>query len=243
MTQPKVPRIPVLLYHKIGHPPSGGRNPESFVTPEQFQWQMRLLYRWGYRTISPEDLVHHYEGNKPLKDRKLLITFDDGSETCYGTAWPILSEFGFTALLFLVASQFGRGSVWDRNPPETTDRLLTKAQVEEMVRYGFTIGAHSLSHARLTEIPRDEARREIRESKTVLESELSGPVDYFAYPYGAYNSDHVAFVKEAGYHAGFTTHYAEAGLFAINRQNISLRVKPARFIWRLLRAGRGGFRP
>lgn len=243
LTQPKVPRIPVLLYHKIGHPASGVRNPRSYVTPEQFRWQMRFLYRCGYRTISARDLVLHYQGQVQLPNRRILITFDDGSQTCYQNAWPILSEYGFTGLLFLVAGQFGNRAAWDMNPSGVSDDLLKKGQVEEMIRHGFAIGAHSLSHSRLTEISVQEAQREIKESKTVLGNELGCPVDYFAYPYGAYNADHVTFVREAGYHAGFTTRYAESGLFAIYRQNISLTVKPLRFIWCLIRAGRGNFKP
>lgn len=237
----QIRRIPILLYHKIGYPPNGVRNPRTYVAPEQFQWQMRLLYRWGYRTISPEELVLHYRGGKLLDGQRVLITFDDGSETCYSTAWPILSEFGFTALLFLVARQFGGCPQWERNQAETAETLLMRSQVEEMIRHGFTIGAHSLSHARLTELSLIEARREIEESRSRLEQDLQSSVDYFAYPYGAYHPGHLVLVQEAGYCAAFTTHYPEGGLFAIRRQNIGLHVKRFRFLWRFYRAGRGTF--
>ncbi|MBI3610826.1 MAG: polysaccharide deacetylase family protein [Nitrospirae bacterium] len=226
----KVRRIPVLLYHKIGHPPEGVQTPRTYVTPGQFRWQMKFLHRWGYRTLSPEELVRHYEGTQPVAGRRVLITFDDGSETCYTTAWPILSEFSFTALLFLVAGPF-----------ENRDAVLTKSQVGEMMRHGFTMGAHSLSHARFTDLSLADVRREITESKSRLENDLRSPIDYFAYPYGAYRPEHLALVRQAGYRAGFTTHHPEGGLLAIRRENIHLKVKPLRFLWRFYRASRGSF--
>ena len=46
------------------------------------------------------------------------------------------------------------------------------------------VGAHSLTHRRLAQWPRAEAREEMARSKTALEARLGLPVDSFAYPVG-----------------------------------------------------------
>lgn len=235
-------RVPVLVYHKVGQPPAGVRNPRTYVTPEQFRWQMGLLHRMGYRTVTPEELVLHYHGQRPLAGRVILITFDDGSRSCYEVAWPILLQYRFTALFFLVAGRLGSRNDWDRDPVEAMDPLLTATQAREMALCGASFGAHTLTHPRLPNVPLAEAGNEIVLCKQRLEDELDLPVDHFAYPYGAYLPEHLPLVEQAGYHAGFTTHHRESGLFAIRRENIHLEVHRLRFLWRFLRARRGAFR-
>lgn len=235
------PRVPVLLYHKIGAPPAGVRNPRSWVRPERFEWQMRLLSRWGYRTITPDALAAHYRGEKEAPPRSILITFDDGSRSCHSAAQPILKMIGFTATVFVVSDQLGGRAGWDRNESHAGDDLLTLEEIRELIRSGWSAGAHSITHARLTGLPPEEASREIRESKVRLEEELSVPIRTFAYPYGAYSPEHARIVSQAGYEIGFTTHYPERGLYAVRRENIHGEVHALRFLWRFQRAMRGKF--
>jgi len=55
-------RVPTLLYHIIGAPPPGARNPRSWVSTKRFSWQMRHLAARGYRAITPGRLAEHYRG-------------------------------------------------------------------------------------------------------------------------------------------------------------------------------------
>ena len=234
-------RVPVLLYHKIGPAPAGVRNPRSWVTPERFEWQMGLLARWGYRAITPEALAAHYRGEKVAAPRSLLITFDDGSRSCYTDALPILNAVGFTATVFVVSEQLGGRAGWDRNTSHAGDDLLMLKEIQELIRSGWSAGAHSMTHARLTVLSLEEAEREIRESKLRLEKVLSIPIRTFAYPYGAFTPEHAGIVRLAGYEIGFTTHYPELGLSAVRRENIHGEVHALRFLWRFQRAKRGAF--
>ncbi|HET6465309.1 MAG TPA: polysaccharide deacetylase family protein [Nitrospiria bacterium] len=237
-----VRRIPALLYHKIGVAPSGVRNPRTWVAPERFAWQMRHLVRRGWRSITPEALAAHYRGEKEADSKSLLITFDDGSRSCYREALPLMRSLGLTATVFIVSGQLGGRAVWDRNPDHPDDELLTIGEIRELAEAGWSIGAHSMTHTRLTGLPPSEAEREIRESMHRLEEALSMPIRTFAYPYGAYTPEHAGMVRKAGYEIGFTTHYPEQGLFAIRRENIHGEVHALRFLWRFRRAKRGLFR-
>jgi len=236
-----VRRIPVLLYHKIGVAPRGVRNPRSWVSPDRFSWQMNYLSRRGWRCIAPGALAAHYRGEKEADSKSILITFDDGSRSCYREAFPVLRSLGMTATVFIVSGQLGGRAVWDRNPDHPDDELLTIGEIRELAQAGWSIGAHSMTHSRLPTLSREEADREIRESKRRLEETLSMPIGTFAYPYGAFAPEHAGLVRKAGYETGFTTHYPEQGLYAIRRENIHGEVYALRFLWRFRRARRGTF--
>ncbi len=69
----------------------------------------------------------------------------------------------------------------------------------------FEIGAHSLTHRRLDQLNRDEAKHEIEGSKAYLEDILSRPVSMFCYPRGRYTLETVDMVRKAGFIGARTT--------------------------------------
>jgi hypothetical protein len=107
---------------------------------------------------------------------------------------------------------------------EKLPQMLTWEQVKEMSDNGITFGAHTLSHPMLTKIPLEDARKEIAESKRVLEEKTQKPVKYFAYPYGTetdFNEDIKNIVKDSGYACALTfiAGYGDqnSDLFALGR--------------------------
>ncbi|MGQ0652119.1 MAG: polysaccharide deacetylase family protein [Betaproteobacteria bacterium] len=87
--------------------------------------------------------------------------------------------------------------------------MMTRDQVRFAHREGIEIGAHTVSHPILAVVDTDEARREIAESRSVLEQITGAPVRSFAYPNGKpnadYVADHVAIVRELGFDLAVST--------------------------------------
>jgi peptidoglycan/xylan/chitin deacetylase (PgdA/CDA1 family) len=84
--------------------------------------------------------------------------------------------------------------------------LLTRYELLELASAGMTIGAHTLSHPMLSQLPPELARAEISESRARLESVLEKRVWAFAYPFGDPQSvtpQVLAMAEEAGYQAAF----------------------------------------
>ena len=78
--------------------------------------------------------------------------------------------------------------------------FLTWDQIREMNNSPLiTIGSHSLTHPRLTEIPKQDAEREIIESKPKIEHEIGEEIQSFCYPDGFYSREIIEIVKKAGY--------------------------------------------
>lgn len=89
------------------------------------------------------------------------------------------------------------------------DLMMTSAQVRAMADAGMTIGAHTVSHPILARVDEATARREMQQSKAVLQDLLGRPVDLFAYPNGRPGSDYTPrdarLAAEAGFAAAVTT--------------------------------------
>jgi peptidoglycan/xylan/chitin deacetylase (PgdA/CDA1 family) len=84
--------------------------------------------------------------------------------------------------------------------------LLTCSELQELASAGMTIGAHTLSHPMLSQLPLDLAYSEISDSRMRLESVLKKRVWAFAYPFGDPQSvtpQVLAMAQKAGYEAAF----------------------------------------
>lgn len=122
------------------------------------------------------------------------------------------------------------------------DLMMGTEQVRGLVHDGMQVGAHTLTHPILSQTDDADARREIHDSKRVLERILDRPVTLFAYPNGKpgpdYKVRHAAMVREAGFEAAFTTAAGAAGANADPYQLPRFTPwdrQPARFGLRLLR--------
>jgi peptidoglycan/xylan/chitin deacetylase (PgdA/CDA1 family) len=147
---------------------------------------MFLLYAWGYRTISIQQMVDAIRSGANLPSRPIILTFDDGSETVYTTALPIMQNYGFIGTAFIVYNYIGAGLYMD------TD------QIRALHDAGWEIGSHSLSHVNLRQRP-GKQEDEISSSKRRLEARLGFPIRVFAYPFGANDASSLRLVRESGY--------------------------------------------
>jgi peptidoglycan/xylan/chitin deacetylase (PgdA/CDA1 family) len=119
----------------------------------------------------------------------LALTFDDGFQDVFRHAWPEARRLRIPFTVFLTTG-------WvDRDP-----RMMTAAQIREMAADPLvTWGAHGVTHRPLTDLPPEEARREILESRARLVELTGSPVTLFAYPDGKFGDSHRRVIEEAGF--------------------------------------------
>jgi peptidoglycan/xylan/chitin deacetylase (PgdA/CDA1 family) len=182
------------------------------VSPENFDQHMNLLYQWGYRSISVELLSRAIREGAELPPKPVILTFDDGSETTYTTALPLMQRYGFTGTSYIVYNYIG------------TTNYMSVDEIRALHSAGWEIGSHSLSHVDLT-ARSDRQMDEILGSRRQLESLLGFPVVSFAYPFGAYDDDSVKHIHTAGYVAalglGNESLQGEENLFYLYRQAVA----------------------
>jgi peptidoglycan/xylan/chitin deacetylase (PgdA/CDA1 family) len=221
--------IPVLMYHKV-LPQAEKTQHRIFVTVKQFNLHMRFLAWRGFSAITFADYFVFRDGKRPLTEfprRPIIITFDDGYENNLQYALPILQKYNFKAVLYALGNSHITHNVWDANLGEPRHELLTEQGLQKMHAAGIEIGAHSMTHTRLTQISADLASQEIIESKQRLEAVLKTPIISFAYPYGAYNDQIKQLTQQAGFYCAVATDtggvFLEDDLFAIFRVNMMPR--------------------
>jgi peptidoglycan/xylan/chitin deacetylase (PgdA/CDA1 family) len=94
-------------------------------------------------------------------------------------------------------------------PEQQGSPMMTFDQLRELTRRGHIVGSHTMTHPNMAQISMDEARRELAESKHVLESRLGSPVKHFAYPCPAlsphWTERTVEQCRALGYETGVTT--------------------------------------
>lgn len=111
-----------------------------------------------------------------------------------------------TAAVDRLASRCGR--------PLPRDLMMDSPQVRSLADAGMEIGAHTVNHPILTQVPIETAREEISGSKIHLQELLQRPIDVFAYPNGVpgkdYAAEHVPVVRDAGFKAAVSTSWGAA---------------------------------
>lgn len=191
-------RIPVLLYHSIDN--SGS---VISITPTEFKAHMKYLKNNGYQTLSLIKFVKYISMSEKPQTKSVIITFDDGFKNNISEAFPILRNYGFTATIFLVTNHIGGVFSWDGHASIPQLPLLSWEEIEKMSASGIDFGAHSCNHPFLTRIPRGEQKKEILNSRMIIEERLNKPVTFFCHPYGDTNYQTQQVVRECGYVGAF----------------------------------------
>lgn len=173
----------ILTYHSV----SKGHSPLK-ISPALFADQMEWLSR-NTSVLPLPDLVEALERGAPLPQRSVALTFDDGFMDFYVEAAPILRKFRLHGTIFLPTSYCERTNAWPGQPKWVEEQpLLTWRQIRELADQGFGFGSHSATHAALTDLDATDLESELITSRREIETRINRPVEYFAYPYGRWDS-------------------------------------------------------
>jgi peptidoglycan/xylan/chitin deacetylase (PgdA/CDA1 family) len=145
---------------------------------------LQTIAEKDYRTVSLSQILECLSRDAPFPENTLVITFDDGYESTYREAFPVLTKYGMTATVFLITGDQTQNRGYGRLPASGGRKMLTWEHIHEMKRSGIEFGSHSLTHPDLTRLSVEEIDRELRESKSQLEDILECEIASFAYPYG-----------------------------------------------------------
>lgn len=194
----------ILLFHSIDRMKQGDMN----VRPDQFKSQLDLLAR-HYSVLPLSEMVRGISEGPVSGRPPAAITFDDGYEDNFLSAYPILKKKKLPAAIFLLTGESPAGrqaSHLFKNSPDE-NRLLQWDEVRAMAGGGVTFGSHGTSHSRLKNLSSERLAEEISGSKQKIESAIGAPVRFFSYPYGTsedFDETTKSRVREAGYEAAFS---------------------------------------
>ena len=186
-------RVPVLMYHVINPPPAGAPYPGLYVPRAEFAAEMQALARAGWHAVTLDELRANWRHGNRLPAKPIVITFDNGYESQYANALPVLRRLHWAAVENIQLSGL---------PPAQGG--MTTAQVRGLLAGGWELDTQGISHADLPALDATQLRYQIVHARNVLRARYHQPVDWFCYPSGQYDATVVAAVKAAGF-VGSTT--------------------------------------
>ena len=175
--------IPIITYHALGQ----SRSP-VFTNIADFEKQLAALANLGYQSISLSVLLQWLKGEVGEPENGVIFTFDDGYESVYSQAWPLMEAYGFKGTLFVISDYCGKNNQWPGQMDGIPERpLMTWDQLAEMAAYGWELGAHTRTHPMLPRLTQPQIEDEIIASRKEIEQRTGFEVKLFAQPYGQTN--------------------------------------------------------
>jgi len=227
--------FPILAYHKITDRFEWGI---TRVSPENFEKQVAYLKQEGFSIVDLSILTVDAGIGFPASDdvrefqlpneqgKQVTLTFDDGYESVYQNAFPLLKKYGYNATIFLVSGYIGEMNLWEASFGRRF-RHLNWEQIREMKACGFQFGSHTVNHPDLTRLSKKDLEYELKKSKEVLENNLNQEIEFLSYPFGRHNNLVRKEAEKAGYKAAFSLIPEKSfDLFAAGRIGIYLHDTP-----------------
>lgn len=185
--QPYAGEVPVLCYHNF----TLHQNTTITVSRSRFEEHLKMLRDSGYQTVLPDQLYEFFTEGRSLPAKPVMISFDDSRGAQYRIARPLLEQYGFKGVFFIMTVCL--------NKPD----YLTTQELKALVAEGHAIGGHTFDHPSLRALPPGGWKVQLEKTKHDLETILNRPVRDFAYPYGAWSASAIVYLKAYGYRDAF----------------------------------------
>lgn len=205
-------KLPIIMYHYVEYVVDQNDliRKKLNINPGIFERQLKSFIAEGYTSYFVKDIPDILAQKETVSGKRIVLTFDDGYEDFYLSAYPILKKYHLKSTIYIMFNYLGRKG------------YLSEKEVQELINSGIVeIGSHTLDHTALKTAKKEIAVKEITENKTKLENKFNIKVETFAYPYGVFNKETVELVKQAGYSAAVSVipgvYQSKENLFYLSR--------------------------
>ena len=221
--------VRVLTYHRFG---DSAYDPFC-VSVKYFEQQMAFLAE-NKLVISLQEFERYLRGELSFSKNVVLVTVDDGFQSLYRYALPILKQFDIPAVAFITPSLIRGSEAVSSLPSGQPEPYMDWNEVKRLANNDIAIGSHAWTHRSLGVLAEDVVRDEAEHSRQVLEDRLSMQVTSFAYPFGTkadFNSKTAEILQQTGYSCAFTSQHG-AVKENLNRYDLPrVKVEGGEAIW------------
>ena len=177
------------MYHRFNE----SKYPSTNIQLDVFKEQLKIIENEGIQFINPRSFKKNLSQNK--KERKILLTIDDGLLSFYQNAWPILKEKKIPFILFVNTREVGSFNYMNWN------QILELHKADHV-----EIGNHSHSHEYLVDESPEIIKNDILKSIEIFNKKLGKNSNFFSYPFGEYSQEFKKIIKELGFDYAFGQH-------------------------------------
>ena len=178
------------MYHRFNE----SRYPSTNIQIEIFKEHLKIIKNSKFDFFHPKDFENQF--NLPKKNKKILLTIDDGFESFYKEAWPILKKEKIPFILFISTEPVGKNG------------YMNWSQIKEIENSGIgVIGHHSHTHDYLIDKSEEEFVSDIKKANKIFLENFGYIPSLFSYPFGEYSKfmkDYISnnFKISFGQHSG-----------------------------------------
>ena len=177
------------MYHRFNE----NKYPSTNIQLEIFKKQLEIINSENLVFIHPSQLKEQITQNK--KQRKILLTIDDGLLSFYENAWPILKAKKIPFILFVNTREVGAYN------------YMNWSQIKELSKEDFVeIGNHSHSHEYLVNETPEVIKEDIIKAKEIFKKNLGTNSKFFSYPFGEYSLAFKKIIKDLEFDYAFGQH-------------------------------------
>lgn len=220
--------LPIILYHEVKTFKNGG----NVISPYELESDLKFLKKNGYATITMNDLIRYVYDGRPLPEKPIILSFDDGYLNNYTYALPLLKKYGMCAVLSLIGKNTDD---FTEIPDDNLDYShVTWSQASEMLASGcfeiqnHTYNLHTISSKRYgcaknTGESEEHYEKALTDDLTLCQKEIIEKLGVtpttFTYPYGKVSDASLPIIKKLGFKASLSCRY---GINIITRDPESL---------------------
>lgn len=198
-----------FVYHRFGDT----RFPSTNISINDFEKHLQYLKQEGYQVLNLEDAVESFYKEEKVADKVIALTIDDGYQSFFSGALPLLRKYEFPATVFINTASVGNPDYMDWD------------QIKKLPRYGIQIGNHSHSHDHFVNSQDAEIvenfHEDLKKSHELFSQHLGYIPTVYAYPYGEFRSEMVNILKGYNYQAAVAQNsgviYQGSNFFALPR--------------------------
>ena len=190
-----------IMYHRFDE----NKYPSTNIRKEIFLEHIQLIKNLDYGFIHPKDFQDNFYIQK--KQKKILLTIDDGFQSFYEVAWPYLKKNKIPFILFVSTKPVGNKG------------YMTWDQIREIEKENFTvIGHHSHTHEYLIEKSDIEFVNDIETANSIFKDKLGYIPNLFSYPFGEYSEFMRNYISK-----NFTFAFGQhSGVIDVNKEKFQL---------------------
>ena len=222
--------VPIIMYHSILKDSS--RSNKYTVTPTVLEEDLKYIKDKGYTTVTITDLISYVYDNKPLPEKPIVLTFDDGHYNNYGYLFPLLEKYDMKAVISIVGSYTDKFTETDE--ANLNYSYLRWKDIKELMDTGriefqnHTYNLHSNTGKRIgtkkIKGETDEHYKNVLEEDILkLQQEFKENTNYipqcFTYPFGGISNASLDIIKELGFKASLS---CEQGINKLTKNPNSL---------------------
>ena len=158
----------------------------------------------GLNSVHPNRFRKHIEfianlNNSTVENNHIKIAFDDGYESVYTNAFPIMEEYGLKGIVFPITGYIGKRNNWDVTFGINKAMHLNIDQILSLSDNGWEIGSHGHLHKSFKWLKIDEIKKDVEISKIFIENIIGKEAISFCLPFGDLTKKSINIIEEAGF--------------------------------------------